>query len=286
MDALSNKGGLLIVDKPRGLTSRDVVNRVSKILKTKKIGHTGTLDPLATGVLILTVGKCTKLSEFLTSKYKEYEATFTLGYETDTLDSTGQTLKTSTLRVTEEQIRESVLSFKGTYLQEVPAYSAVKIDGKKLYEYARSGQKIELPKREVDIRDIEIISITEKEVSIRTTVSKGTYIRSLIRDIGEKLGIYATMTSLRRTKQGNISIEDSTTLEDIEKGNINLIPPVEILKDVYTIDLDEFMYKQVTNGMKMTIDSKEEYIKFVYEGELIALYKKEKDFYKMYVKFD
>ena len=281
----STLSGLLFVDKPAGLTSRDVVNRVSKILGTKKVGHTGTLDPLATGLLILTIGKCTKLSEFLTFKYKEYEATFTLGYETDTLDCTGSKTKESNKNVTKQEIIDCIMSFKGSYSQEVPAYSAVKIDGKKLYAYAREGKQITLPKRKVEISAIEIISIEENAIRICTTVSKGTYIRSLIRDIGQKLGTYATMDTLRRTKQGDLTLANAKTLEQIESGNFEIVSPLEVLKDVPSVELDDESYKKVFNGCKMSINSKSEYIKFLYKNELVALYKKGDNSYEMYVKF-
>lgn len=281
----SSKSGILIVDKPKNLTSRDVVNRVSRLLKTKKVGHTGTLDPLATGVLILTVGKCTKLSEFLTSKYKEYVAKFTLGFETDTLDITGTTTKTSSHHACEEDIKKCILSFQGRYDQEVPLYSAIKKDGKRLYEYARNEEDIILPRREVDISRIEIISIEENVVEIKTTVSKGTYIRSLIRDIGANLQTYATMTELRRIAQGHISIDEAYTLEDIENGNFKLISPMELLSDIETRELDEEDYKKVSNGVAMSEDSKSEFIKFTYQKTLVALYRKADEHYRMYVKF-
>lgn len=283
---LHSMTGTIVVNKPGGLTSRDVVNRVSKVLHTKKIGHTGTLDPLATGVLVLVIGKCTKLVEFLTSKYKEYEAEFILGYETDTLDVTGITTKTSDLVVSKSEIEKCIMSFEGTYEQEVPAYSAVKIDGKKLYEYAREGVSINLPKRTVDISSIEVLSVEGTRIRIRTTVSKGTYIRSLIRDIGVNLKTYATMSKLTRTKQGNIVIEESSTLEDIENGNYRIISPLELLSDIETFELNDETYKKVTNGVAMTIESDSKFIKFTYDDELIALYRKEEGIYKMYVKFE
>lgn len=285
MEEHSSTSGILVVDKPAGLTSRDVVNRVSRLLKIKKIGHTGTLDPLATGELILTIGKCTKLSSFLTGKYKEYEAAFTLGYETDTLDDAGKITKTSDKSVGSEEIIRCITNFQGTYSQEVPAYSAVKINGKKLYEYARSKEKVALPKREVDIRSIEVLSIEGNYIKVRTTVSKGTYIRSLIRDIGESLGTYATMNELRRTRQGEITIDEAYTLEDIENGNFHIMPPDEVLKDIENHELHEESYKKVINGCPMEISSKEEYIRFVYKEQLVALYHKDDNLYKMYVKF-
>lgn len=284
MQENSDMNGILVVNKPKGLTSRDVVNRISKVLHTKKVGHTGTLDPLATGVLILTIGKCTKMSDFLTTKFKEYEATFVLGYETDTLDTTGKTTQKSDKSVTEEEIDSCIKSLEGKYLQEVPAYSAVKINGKKLYEYARSGQTIDLPKREVEVH-LKKISYSGEKIHIRVRVSKGTYIRSLIRDIGRKLGTYATMTDLCRTEQGKISLKDAYTLDEIENGTFQIICPLEVLADIksYKLDFDE--YKKVQNGVKMKIDSNEEYIKFIYEENLIALYRKEDDIYRMYIKF-
>lgn len=284
MQENSDMNGIIVVNKPKGLTSRDVVNRISKDLHTKKVGHTGTLDPLATGVLILTIGKCTKMSDFLTSKFKEYEATFVLGFETDTLDMTGKPTQKSDKSVTEEEIDSCIKSFEGEYLQEVPAYSAVKINGKKLYEYARSGQTIDLPKRKVEVH-LQEISYSREKIHIRVCVSKGTYIRSLIRDIGRKLGTYATMTDLCRTEQGKISLKDAYTLDEIENGSFQILHPLEVLSDIksYTLDFDE--YKKVQNGVKMKIDSNEEYLKFIYEENLIALYRKEDDIYRMYIKF-
>ncbi len=277
--------GILIVDKPTELTSRDVVNRVSKILKTKKIGHTGTLDPMATGVLVLTIGKCTKLTDYLTSTYKEYIATFILGYETDTLDTTGKKKKNSTKIVTKREIIDVINSYQKEYLQEVPLYSAVKIKGKKLYEYARKDEKVELPKRKVDIKKIEVLSIEENEIKIKCTVSKGTYIRSLIRDIGVCLGTYATMSELTRTKQGSFPIEESFKLEEIESSNYKILSVEEILKDVKSIELDDKLIKKVENGCPLDLKEKSEFIKFTYEGKVVALYKKDDSLYKMYIKF-
>ena len=268
------------------MTSRAVVDRVSRVLGTKKIGHTGTLDPMATGILVLTIGKCTRLSEFLTAKSKEYTASFVLGKQTDTLDITGTVIASSDKYVSIDKIKAHVASFKGTYLQEVPAYSAIKVEGRRLYDYARNGEKVELPKRAVTISSLEILSIEDDEITIRTRVSKGTYIRSLIRDIGRALGTYATMTSLRRTEQGSIGLDKAKTLEEIEAGNYSLITPRELLADIENIDLDDETYKKVSNGVKMTLVSQNEYITFTYHDELVALYRKDKEeIYKMYVAF-
>lgn len=264
--------GILVVNKEKGYTSRDVVNIVSKVLNTKKVGHTGTLDPIAEGVLVLTIGKCTKLCDYLTSNYKEYIAEFELGYETDTLDNTGKVLKTIEKQVSEEDIVNVVNSFVGIYNQEVPKYSAVKINGKKLYEYARNEEEISLPSRLVDIKNIEVIDVG-KVIKIKCMVSKGTYIRSLIRDIGVKLGTYATMTSLLRTKQGMFDIENSYKLDDIKNGTYKLITVEEIFKEYPKVYLDENSHKKVSNGCVLDNKYDSAYILFYYRDSLVSIYK-------------
>lgn len=275
--------GILIVNKSEGFTSRDVVNKLSKIFNTKKIGHTGTLDPIAKGVLVVVIGKYTKLCEDLTQTYKEYIATFKLGILTDTLDITGKILDEKDVTVTEEEIRNVIASYKCVYDQEVPIYSSVKINGRKLYEYARNGENVALPKRKVDIKNIEVIDINKDIVKIKCLVSKGTYIRSLIRDIGSSLNTFATMTDLIRIKQGIFDIRDSYTLEDIENGNYKLID-IEDVMDICVID-DNTYLKDVTNGVKLKLDIKNEYILFKHEGNNIALYKKDNDYFRMYIHF-
>ena len=275
--------GILIVNKSEGFTSRDVVNKLSKIFNTKKIGHTGTLDPIAKGVLVVVLGKYTKLCEDLTQTYKEYIATFKLGILTDTLDITGNIIDEKDVTVNEEEIRNVIASYKCVYDQEVPIYSSVKINGRKLYEYARNGEEVTLPKREVDIKNIEVIDINKDMVKIKCLVSKGTYIRSLIRDIGSSLNTFATMTDLIRTKQGIFDIRDSCTLEDIENDNYKLID-IEDVMDICVIDNDAYL-KNVTNGVKLKLDIKNEYILFKHENENIALYKKDNDYFRMYIHF-
>lgn len=275
--------GILIVNKSEGFTSRDVVNKLSKIFNTKKIGHTGTLDPIAKGVLVVVIGKYTKLCEDLTQTYKEYIATFKLGILTDTLDITGKILDEKDVTVTEEEIRNVIASYKCVYDQEVPIYSSVKINGRKLYEYARNGENVVLPKRKVDIKNIEVIDINKDIVKIKCLVSKGTYIRSLIRDIGSSLNTFATMTDLIRIKQGIFDIRDSYTLEDIENGNYKLID-IEDVMDICVID-DNTYLKDVTNGVKLKLDIDNKYILFKHEGNNIALYKKDNDYFRMYIHF-
>ncbi len=270
--------GILIVNKPKGLTSRDVVNILNKKFHTKKIGHTGTLDPMATGVLVCLIGKYTKLSNVITSDKKEYEASFDLGYLTDTLDNEGIKTNTNDKECSEEEIKRAVDSFKKSYMQEVPKYSAVKINGKKLYEYARNNEDINLPKREVTIYDIEYLGNN----SFKCLVSKGTYIRSLIRDIGLTLNTYATMTSLKRTKQGTFDIKDSYTLEEIENDKYKLINAEDIFN---TITLNKDEYIRASNGVKLKFDIKDDIVCLKYKENNVCLYKKDGDYYKMLLKF-
>lgn len=272
--------GILIIDKEKDITSRDVVNSIVKKLHTKKVGHTGTLDPIATGVLVICVGSATKLVDELTCNDKEYIASVELGTNTDTLDNTGKILNEEKSIKNKEEIIKALNSFKGKYLQEVPIYSAVKINGKKLYEYARENKNVELPKREVEIKDIELIGdieyINNKTVfKFKCSVSKGTYIRSLIRDIAKGLNTVGIMTDLRRIRQGKFKIEDAIKIEDInEKSLINIIDVLDYKK----IELTDDIKKQVLNGaiIDNTYNSNE--VLFVNKNEAIALYKKyEKD---------
>ena len=268
--------GILIIDKPKGITSRDVVNSVIKKFNIKKVGHTGTLDPIATGVLVVCVGNATKLVDELTSNDKEYIASVELGTLTETLDTEGKVLKEEICFKTKEEIVSVLNSFKGKYLQEVPIYSAVKINGKKLYEYAREGIDIELPKREVEINEIELIGDIEYKdnktlFKFKCSVSKGTYIRSLIRDISIKLNAIGIMTDLRRIRQGKFKIEDSIELENISENN--LINIIDIL-DYKKIELTSEIEKQVLNGAITDNVYNSEEVLFVKGNEVIALYKK------------
>lgn len=265
--------GIILVDKPKDFTSRDVVNVVSKKLNTKKIGHTGTLDPLATGLLILTIGKATKISELITSDIKEYIATFKFGIKTDTLDITGNIIKNEYKKIEKKDLINTLKKYNGTYLQEVPLYSAVKVNGKKLYEYARKNEEVTLPKKEVTIYELDLLEF-EEEIKIKCLVSKGTYIRSLIRDIGLDLGTYATMTSLIRTKQGNFNLIDSYSIEDIKNDKYNLIPLEDYFKDYPKIDIDDILYKKVKNGNKIdNIYNIKDLVSIYYNKKLIAIYK-------------
>ena len=277
--------GIIIIDKEKNITSRDVVNKVSKILGTKKIGHTGTLDPLATGVLVLCVGRATKLVDLITGYDKEYIAEVCLGTLTDTLDVTGNVLKEKVTKISKKEIENVLNSFMPGYEQEVPIYSAVKINGKKLYEYARNNEDVILPKRYIKINSIKLISdiVYENDktyFSFITNVSKGTYIRSLINDIGKKLNTFGTMVELRRIKQGNFKIEDSTPLD-----NIKIISLEEILKDYCKVEVDEELYKKISNGVKIKNEYNIDIVDFTHKTKVIAIYKNEDNFLKAYKMF-
>lgn len=246
--------GILVVNKDLGYTSRDIVNIVSKVLNTRKVGHTGTLDPMAEGVLVLCVGNGLKLCEMLTNHDKEYVAGITLGIETDTLDMEGKVLSTEFVDIEKEKIYDVVNSFKGSYMQEVPKYSAVKVNGKKLYEYARNNIEVKLPSKVVNIYDIEIIDDIiydngKIHFKIKTSVSKGTYIRSLVRDIGSKLGVPAVMNSLVRNTLGDFNINESYSIEDIKNGNFELISILETLPDMKRVNVSDEMAFKIRNGV-------------------------------------
>ena len=280
--------GLLVVDKEKDMTSRDVVNEVSKIFKTKKVGHTGTLDPIATGVLVLTIGKATKLNELITATEKKYQVEAILGLKTDTLDITGNVLKKENTNFTKEEITNTLNSFLGSYNQEVPIYSAVKINGKKLYEYARNKENVTLPKRVVNIKEIVLddINYIDNQTIIKFSclVSKGTYIRSLVNDIAIKLNTVGTMKNLRRIKQGDYLIDKSYKLNDIRNNNYQIISIKEALKDYFTVKVDEKLKFKVINGQKLANIYNQEYVLFV-DDDVIALYKSVNNELKPYKMF-
>ncbi len=268
--------GIVIIDKPKGYTSRDIVNIVGKTFKTKKVGHTGTLDPLATGVLVVCINKGTKLVEILTSQDKEYIADFTLGINTDTLDSEGTILNEEDINIDKETIINVLKDMTGEYEQEVPIYSAVKVNGKKLYEYARNNEYVELPKHKVNIYNLELLDINyinnKTNIKVKCHVSKGTYIRSLGRDIASKLNTYAIMTDLRRTKQGSFSIDEAI---NIDKLSINdLISIDKCLNNYKKIVLDDTNIKKILNGQEIDNIYNEEYILFIKnDNTIVGLYK-------------
>ncbi len=210
------KSGIINVYKEKGFTSFDVVAKLRGILRTKKIGHTGTLDPDAEGVLPVCIGRATKVCDILTDKDKVYEAVMLLGVETDTQDTSGEVLKKLSVEATEEEVKEAVLSFVGEYAQIPPMYSALKVNGKKLYELAREGKTVERKARNVQIFSIDIIEIDLPRVRMSVHCSKGTYIRTLCHDIGQKLGCGGCMEKLLRTKVGVFELQDTLKLAEID----------------------------------------------------------------------
>lgn len=286
--------GIIIIDKPLGYTSRDIVNIVSKKINSKKVGHTGTLDPNASGVMILCVGKALKMCELLMNHYKEYEATVILGISSDTLDldSNATIIEDTYVKLNDNDIIEAVNSFKGKYLQAVPMYSSVKVNGKKLYEYARNNISVTVPKKEVDIEDIKVVGdilhIDGKiEFTIKTTVSRGTYIRSLVRDIGNKLEVPAVTKKLKRLKLGSFSIDMANSLEDIKNGSFTLYKITDIFNNIPIIKVDDDIAFKIKNGVSIENLSKFQLTFIVDKNDnLLALYKKVDNVnrpYKMFV---
>ena len=273
--------GIIIVNKDVGPTSRDIVNTINKKFKTKKVGHTGTLDPGASGVLVVCMGKALKVAELFSHDDKEYIAGITLGLEYDTIDLYGELIKEEDVNIPKERIIDCVNSFKGNYQQEVPLYSAVKVNGRKLYEYARSGLKVKLPIKEVTIKDIEVIDdikYIDRKVhfKIRCVVSKGTYIRSLVRDIGKELGTIAVMSSLVRTRQGNFKIENSYTIDNIMQDNYKIITIVDAFPNVKRIKVNDDIAFKVRNGVILD-NLFDDDMAFITDSNnnLIALYRRE-----------
>lgn len=278
----NSMSGIVVINKPSGYTSRDIVNILNKEWNTKKIGHTGTLDPIATGVLVICVGKYTKLVDKITCYDKEYVATIKLGIKTDTLDITGNIIEQKpTTNVDKQVVIHTLNSFLGKSIQEVPKYSAVKVKGKKMYEYARNGEEITLPKREIQISEIELLDCNEEEIKFRSVVSKGTYIRSLIRDICEKLGVLGTMSSLTRIRQGQFKIEDAYILEEIKNKEFQILD-VNTLFPYPHYSLNEQEYFKVKNGVPIRIKKDDIYLLLEYDHKVVAIYENKEGLYKPY----
>ena len=249
--------GILNVYKPKGMTSHDVVSFVRRKLKMKRIGHTGTLDPLATGVLPILVGNATKLSDIIMADEKKYIARVVLGITTDTDDTTGEIIEKKDVSVTEEQLQETARKFIGEIEQIPPMYSAIKVDGKKLYQLARRGVEIERKPRKITVYSIDIRNFDGVAFDMEVHCGKGTYIRALCRDIGMALGTGATMDELERTMSGVFTKETAYTLEEIEKAAETdaienmLIAPDEVLKKFCAVDVTEGYAQKIKNGIRL-----------------------------------
>lgn len=244
--------GIINVYKEKGYTSFDVVAKMRGIFGQKKIGHTGTLDPDAQGVLPVCLGKATKVCDLLTDKDKVYKATILLGIQTDTLDISGKVCNKAVVNVTEQQVRDVISTFVGTIEQVPPMYSALKVNGKKLYELAREGKTIERKARKVSIYDITIDEICLPEVVMTVSCSKGTYIRSLCDDIGTKLGCYGCMKDLLRTKVACFDIGDAYKISEIEKLKESIVLPVDMLfENIPAVNTVLMAQKLIENGNRI-----------------------------------
>lgn len=270
--------GVIVINKPKGLTSNDVVQKIRKILGTRQVGHCGTLDPLATGVLPILVGQGTKLSKYLVEHNKTYIATIKLGEKRTTADSEGEILeKKKVEEFSIEEIENVLLSFIGKQMQTPPIYSAIKKDGKKLYEYARQGIEVKIEPREIEISAVELLQWNKenKQITYKVTCSKGTYIRSLCEDIAIKLETVGYMSELIRTNVNEFTLEQSYTLEEIEHNNENISDKIitieELFKHKEKIVLDDRKYELFLNGVMLTYKLEDGVYRIYNKGQFVGL---------------
>lgn len=266
--------GILLVNKSASWTSQDVCAKLKGLLHTKKIGHTGTLDPFAEGLLVLTIGKGTKIGQFIEGLTKTYIAKLSLGKATDTLDLTGNIIETKDVpNLTKEQIKEVLTSFKGIQKQIPPKYSAIKINGKRLYEYARENIDVEIKEREIEIFDIELIDYVDNEITFIAHVSKGTYIRTLASDIANKLNTVGHLKELIRTKVGKYDIKHAKKIDEINENDvINLFDALSFLKQ---IKVNDDYVKKVKDGYRLFLDIKEDMVLITDNNDYpLAIYKR------------
>jgi len=264
-----NLNGILLVNKPSGMTSHDVVNRLRRILGTKKIGHTGTLDPQATGVLIVLIGTSTKILPFITNSSKEYVAKLRFGLSSNTYDIWGDLVEHSLPLPDKSEIIECLSSFVGIQTQIPPMVSAIKVNGKKLYEYEREGKTIDVVARTIEIAELEFISY-DTDLEFRCLCSSGTYIRSLCVDIAKKLGQKGVMSSLVRTKIDNYSLADCYSLEQIEAGEYQLLTNYQLLSNYQYVNYDNI--DEVMVGKQISLDCEDEIVMIVNNESVIAAY--------------
>ena len=279
--------GILNVYKEAGFTSHDVVAKLRGICRQKKIGHTGTLDPEAVGVLPVCLGSGTKLCDMLTDKSKEYEAVLLLGQVTDTQDVTGTVLEEHEVTADEEQAVEAIRSFVGAYEQIPPMYSALKVNGKRLYELARAGKEVERKGRRVEIHSIEILSVSLPEITFRVACSKGTYIRTLCHDIGQKLGCGGTMKSLKRTRVGIFTIDGALKLSQLEElaaqGRLEekVIPVEAMFTELPVLTVKDAFVRLIENGNAFYPGQAEESVRTP-DGRQVRVYDRKGRFYGIY----
>ena len=274
--------GIIIINKHKGCTSHDIVYKVKKMFN-EKVGHTGTLDPMATGVLPLLIGKGTQCSKYLINHDKIYNVTLQLGEKTDTADSEGKVIETKEVKektLKKENIEKILEKFKGKQEQIPPIYSAIKVNGKKLYEYARKGQEVEIKPRKIEIYNIELLNINEKQkqIEFQVSCSKGTYIRSLCEDIAQRLETVGYMLELKRIQVGNFNIKEAITIEQLE-NNIdnkefieeNFMQFEEIFKNKEKIELDDRKLRLFLNGVQLTMTCKDEIYRIYSNNKFIGI---------------
>ena len=266
--------GSLLIDKEKGLTSRQEVNNISHLLKEKKAGHIGTLDPFADGLLIVLLGKATKISPFLEGMDKTYMATLKLGSKTDSGDLTGNIIeKKDVPSFAKEDIEKVFKSFLGKQTQIPPMYSALKVNGKALYKYAREDKEIERKKREITIYELKLLSYENNEITFISKVSKGTYIRTLGEDIAEKLGTVGHLTKLTRLSIGPYSIEQAKRTKDVSESD--LVPTLKMLSFMKSFEVEGELLKKASNGMHFRLPIEDKLVLLKNKEEVIAIYQRE-----------
>ena len=273
-------GNVILIDKPKGITSFDVCFKLRKVFNTKKIGHTGTLDPNATGLMMILIDKATKINQFVVSLKKEYIGTVKIGIKTDSEDIDGKVLlEKEELMPSKETIEKIFKTFIGKSSQIPPMTSAIKVNGKKLYEYKRNNEEIEIKPRGIEIYELELLDVNDKTFTFRALVSSGTYIRTLAQDILNKLNIIGTLADLRRLAIDDFKVEDAYTLEEINEGNYESLDSYDILSKYYYVYevTNEF---DVLNGKPLKLGLNEDKILCVKDKKALAIYKKDNDIYR------
>ncbi|MGV8050060.1 MAG: tRNA pseudouridine(55) synthase TruB [Anaerolineaceae bacterium] len=273
--------GVLVVDKPVGMSSHDVVQIIRNGTNIRRAGHTGTLDPRASGVLVILLGPAVRLSEYVSASDKRYQAVIQLGVTTDTYDMEGEVTRRAPVDITYEEFEEALKGFIGEFEQKPPAYSAIKVKGRKAYELARKGEDVELEPRMIQVQELELLDWDPPEAVVDVQCSSGTYVRSLAHDLGEKLGCGATLTGLRRTKNGQFGLRDAVSLRKLQEAFANgdwyqyLIPAAEALGDWYSIELTVSQVDEVRHGHRVPATEEMPEGKWARaiseEGELVAL---------------
>ena len=284
--------GIINLKKEAGMTSHDAVFKLRKILKEKKIGHGGTLDPDVTGVLPIAVGKATRLIEYMQEEGKVYEGEITLGISTTTEDASGEVVEVTPVSpdLSQEMVDQAMAAFVGQVVQIPPMYSAVKVDGRKLYEYARAGQEVERPKRTIEISSFERTSplVAEGDLvrfTFRVKCGKGTYVRTLSVDLGAKLGYASHMSKLERTGSAGLTLDDALTLAEIsdlvEKEDFSFLRPLELgIGDLPTVELTSEQVTEVSFGRRISLETDVDLLAAFHQGKLIAILERRDDLYK------